>query len=246
VNIELGLDTFGDATQDAEGTSQAHHVVIREILDQALLADQVGLDVFNIGEHHRDDFAVTAPDIILAAAAARTERIKLGTAVTVLSSEDPIRVYERFATLDAVSSGRAEVTVGRGSFTESFPLFGYSLSDYEELFEQKLELFTALLAEGPVTWSGTMRPPLADQEVYPKTEGGRITTWVATRPSSRRSSSSSPRCVPRVRSPSPVPTGPRWSPPTSTPRPKRDPCPHGWVWAVHPSRSSARHGTASR
>ena len=132
--LAFGLDTFGDVTVDSDGNRLSGAEVIRNVVEQAVLADRVGVDAFGIGEHHRDDFAVTAPEVVLAAIAARTERIKLGTAVTVLSSDDPIRVYERFATLDAVSNGRAEITLGRGSFTESFPLFGYDLDDYEKLF----------------------------------------------------------------------------------------------------------------
>lgn len=145
---------------------------------QAVLADQVGLDVFNVGEHHRDDFAITAPDVVLAGAAGVTEQITLGTAVTVLSSDDPIRVYERFATLDALSNGRAEVTLGRGSFTESFPLFGLDLSDYETLFEEKLELFTSLRTEEPVSFEGTHRRPLAPTQVHPRTARGALPAWV--------------------------------------------------------------------
>ncbi|MBE7323300.1 LLM class flavin-dependent oxidoreductase [Nocardioides sp. Y6] len=178
MELELGLDTFGDVTVDREGAPLPHHQVIRDVLAQAVLADQVGVDVFNVGEHHRDDYAVTAPDIVLAAAAGRTERIKLGTAVTVLSSDDPIRVYERFATLDALADGRAEVTLGRGSFTESFPLFGLDLQDYEVLFEEKLQLFAALRSEGPVSFNGTTRRPLAPTEVYPKTAAGSLPAWV--------------------------------------------------------------------
>jgi probable LLM family oxidoreductase len=148
------------------------------VVEQAALADRLGVDAFGVGEHHRDDFAVSAPEIVLAAIASRTERITLGTAVTVLSSDDPVRVYERFATLDAVSHGRAEITLGRGSFTESFPLFGYDLSDYDRLFAEKADLMAKLLTEGPVTWAGTIRPGLTDQQVYPKTESGRIKTWI--------------------------------------------------------------------
>ena len=176
--IELGLDTFGDVTVDAEGNRLGDGQVIRNVVEQAALADRVGVDFFGLGEHHRDDFAVSAPEIVLAAIASRTERIKLGTAVTVLSSDDPVRVFERFATLDAVSNGRAEIILGRGSFTESFPLFGYDLSDYDVLFEEKLELFVKLLDEEPVTWSGTTRAALDDIEVFPKTESGRLPTWV--------------------------------------------------------------------
>jgi probable LLM family oxidoreductase len=148
--------------------------VIRDVLAQGQLADELGLNNFNIGEHHRDDFAVTAPDTILAGLATTTKNIILGTGVTVLSSEDPVRVYQRFATIDALSNGRVQITAGRGSFIESFPLFGYELSDYNDLFEQKLELLVELLKEEPVTWSGSMRAGLSNQEVYPKTEGGKI------------------------------------------------------------------------
>ncbi len=172
--IEFGLDTFGDITLDDAGSPDTAGSVIRNLVDQAVLADSLGIDHFSVGEHHRDDFAVSAPDIVLAGIATRTQRITLGTAVTVLSSDDPVRVYERFATLDALSAGRAEITAGRGSFTESFGLFGYSLADYNILFEEKLELLVLLLDETPVTWSGTTRAPLADQTVYPRTERGRI------------------------------------------------------------------------
>uniref|UniRef100_UPI0030C8B3ED LLM class flavin-dependent oxidoreductase n=1 Tax=Enterococcus faecium TaxID=1352 RepID=UPI0030C8B3ED len=141
------------------------------------LADSVGVDFFGVGEHHRTEFAVSAPEMVLAAIAARTENIRLGTAVTVLSSDDPVRVFERFSTLDALSNGRAEVVLVRGSFIESFPLFGYDLRDYDALFEQKLELFVELLKEEPVTWSGTMRPSLENANVFPKTEKG-LRTWV--------------------------------------------------------------------
>jgi len=153
--------------------------VIRNVVAEAVLADSVGLDFIGIGEHHRDDFAVSSPETVLAAIAGQTSRIRLGSAVTVLSSDDPIRVYERFATLDAVSSGRAEVILGRGSFTESFPLFGFDLSDYEVLFEEKLDLFTKLLREEPVTWEGSFRPPLRNVQVYPPTQDGQIPAWIA-------------------------------------------------------------------
>ena len=176
--IELGIDTFGDMTVDPDGVPQHPARVIRDVVDQAVLAERVGVDVIGLGEHHRDDFALSAPEIVLAAIAARTERIRLSTAVTVLSSDDPIRVYERFATLDAVSNGRAEIIVGRGSFTESFPLFGFDLRDYEVLFDDKLSLLAELLTEEPVTWSGRTRPPLRDQVVHPRTESGGIRTWV--------------------------------------------------------------------
>lgn len=176
--LELGLDTFGDVTFDADGRPLAQPQVLRNVVAEAVLADQVGLDFFGIGEHHRADFAVSAPEVVLAAIAGQTSRIRLGSAVTVLSSDDPVRVYQRFATLDAVSSGRAEIILGRGSFTESFPLFGLDLGDYEQLFEEKLELFTELLKEQPVTWSGQTRAALNDQTVFPPTESGAIKTWI--------------------------------------------------------------------
>jgi alkanesulfonate monooxygenase SsuD/methylene tetrahydromethanopterin reductase-like flavin-dependent oxidoreductase (luciferase family) len=137
-NLEFGLDTFGDITMGSDGQLRSHAQVIRNVIEEAVLADEIGVDCFGVGEHHRPDFAVSSPEIVLAAIAGRTKRICLGSAVTVLSSDDPIRVFERFSTLNAASNGRAEVTVGRGSFTESFPLFGYDLSQYEELFEEKL------------------------------------------------------------------------------------------------------------
>src|SRR6187431_3825615 len=177
-SLEFGLDTFGDVTENAAGETESYAQVIRNLVDQAVLADELGIDFIGVGEHHRDDFAVSSPEMVLAAIASRTSRIRLGSAVTVLSSDEPVRVFERFATLDAVSNGRAELIVGRGSFTESFPLFGLDLHLYEELFEEKLELFAELLKEGPVTWSGSLRAPLENQHVYPKTEGGSIPTWV--------------------------------------------------------------------
>jgi probable LLM family oxidoreductase len=176
-HIELGIDTFGDVTVDATGTPVPQPQVIRDVVEEAVVADQVGLDFFGLGEHHREDFAVSAPDVVLATIAGRTERIRLGSAVTVLSSDDPVRVYQRFATLDALSGGRAEVILGRGSFTESFPLFGYELRDYEVLFEEKLDLFTQLLREEPVTWAGTTRAALDGQRVFPTTRSG-LRTWV--------------------------------------------------------------------
>ena len=173
-NITFGLDTFGNVSLDESGNPVSAAQVIRDVLAQGQLADELGLNNFNIGEHHRDDFAVTAPDTILAGLATTTKNIILGTGVTVLSSEDPVRVYQRFATIDALSNGRVQITAGRGSFIESFPRFGYELSDYNDLFEQKLELLVELLKEEPVTWSGSMRAGLSNQEVYPKTEGGKI------------------------------------------------------------------------
>ena len=176
--LELGLDTFGDITIDDDGSRLSEPEVIRNVIAEAVLADQVGVDFFGVGEHHRDDFAISAPEVALAAIAGQTERIRLGSAVTVLSSDDPVRVFQRFATLDAASNGRAEVILGRGSFVESFPLFGYDLGDYETLFEEKLDLFVQLLREQPVSWSGTTRPAIDGLQVYPRTESGSLTTWV--------------------------------------------------------------------
>lgn len=176
--IELGLDTFGDVTDGPDAKPLHAAQVIRNLVEEAVLADKVGVDFIGVGEHHRADFAVTSPEMVLAAIASRTRDIRLGSAVTVLSSDDPIRVYQRFATLDALSNGRAEVILGRGSFVESFPLFGFDLNQYEELFNEKLDLFAAVLKQQPVTWQGATRPPMKNQSVYPKTESGRLTTWI--------------------------------------------------------------------
>lgn len=176
--LELGLDTFGDVTDGPDGKPLAHAQVVRNLVAEGVLADQVGVDFFGVGEHHRDDFAISAPEVALAAIAAKTERVRLGSAVTVLSSDDPIRVFQRFSTVDAISRGRAEVILGRGSFTESFPLFGYDLADYERLFEEKLDLFAALIAGGRVNWSGSIRPPLKDQLVFPTLESAPLKTWI--------------------------------------------------------------------
>jgi probable LLM family oxidoreductase len=176
--MEFGLDTFGDVTAGPDGRLNTHAQVIREVIEQAVLADRLGIDAFGVGEHHRPDFAISAPEVVLAAIAGRTTRILLGSAVTVLSSDDPIRVFERFATVDAASNGRAEVTLGRGSFTESFPLFGFDLAQYEALFEEKLDLFAALLKQEPVTWQGNLRPPLANQRVFPPLEQPPLKTWI--------------------------------------------------------------------
>ncbi|MEY4457543.1 MAG: hypothetical protein RIS25_136 [Actinomycetota bacterium] len=177
-DIRFGLDTFGDMTVDDNGTPISAAQVIRNLVDQAVLADSLGINHFNVGEHHRDDYAVSAPDTVLAGIATRTQNIVLGTGVTVLSSDDPVRVFQRFATIDALSNGRAEITAGRGSFTESFPLFGYELADYADLFEEKLELLTQLVTEDAVTWSGRTRASLTNQQVYPKTEHGSISLRV--------------------------------------------------------------------
>ena len=176
--IELGLDTFGDVTAGPDGALLSHAQVIRNVIDEAVLADSLGVDFIGLGEHHRADFAISSPEIVLAAIAGRTKRIRLGSAVTVLSSDDPIRVFQRFATLDAAANGRAEVILGRGSFTESFPLFGFELGQYETLFQEKLDLFAALITEPAVTWQGTIRPPLVDQRVFPPIESGTLKTWI--------------------------------------------------------------------
>src|SRR5262247_1272951 len=158
--FELGLDTFGDITRGDDGNPLSHAHVLRNVIDEAVLADEVGVDCFGVGEHHREDFAISSPEVVLAAIAGRTKRIHLGSAVTVLSSDDPVRVFQRFATLDGASNGRAEVILGRGSFTESFPLFGYALDQYEELFSEKLDLFAALIRNRAVSWQGNTRSSL--------------------------------------------------------------------------------------
>ncbi|MFG2358987.1 LLM class flavin-dependent oxidoreductase [Streptomyces sp. NPDC048521] len=177
-DLVLGLDTFGDVPVDDSGAPLTHARAIRQVIDEAVLADDIGVDVLALGEHHRPEWAVSTPETVLAGIATRTRRIRLSSGVTVLSSDDPVRVFQRFATVDALSGGRAEVILGRGSSTESFPLFGYDLSDYELLFEEKLDLFVRLLKEEPVTWKGTVRAPLNSAEVFPRTESGHLTTWV--------------------------------------------------------------------
>src|SRR5579864_1258583 len=172
--MEFGLATFADLSS---GVSPQQRM--RELLEEAELADQLGLDVFAIGEHHRPDFLVSAPAVPLAAIAARTERIRLASAVTVLSSDDPVRVFQQFSELDLISGGRAEIWAGRGSFTESFPLFGYDLDDYDELYAEKLELLLALRAGNPVTWSGKHRPPLDGAKIFPRPIQDPLPVWVA-------------------------------------------------------------------
>ena len=174
----FGLDTFGDVTRDDHDRPLSHAQTIRNLVDQGVLADQVGVDFFGIGEHHTDDFPLSAGDVVLAAVAARTSRIRIGSAVTVLSSDDPVRVFQRYSTLDAISGGRAEVILGRGSSIDSFPLFGYDLADYEELFEEKTNLFAELLKGGRVTWEGKTRPALVDQDVVPHLESGPFPVWI--------------------------------------------------------------------
>jgi probable LLM family oxidoreductase len=176
--LEFGLDTFGDVTVGADGKPLPQAHVIRDVIEEAVLADELGIEAFGVGEHHRPDFAISAPEVALGAIAGRTRRILLGSAVTVLSTDDPVRVFERFSSLNAASSGRAEARLGRGSFTESFPLFGFELAQYNELFEEKLDLFAALVRNDTVTWSGQTRPPLKDQRVFPPLENGTLKTWV--------------------------------------------------------------------
>jgi probable LLM family oxidoreductase len=176
--LVLGLDTFGDVTHDDDGRPLSHAQTIRNVVEQGVLADQVGVDFFGIGEHHTDDFPLSAGDVVLGAIAARTTRIHLGSAVTVLSSDDPVRVFQRYSTLNAISGGRAEVILGRGSSIDSFPLFGYDLADYEELFEEKAHLFAELLKGGPVTWQGKTRAWLRNQDVVPHTESGPFPAWI--------------------------------------------------------------------
>ncbi|NOT25407.1 MAG: LLM class flavin-dependent oxidoreductase [Acidobacteria bacterium] len=175
--FHLGLDTFGDVTTAPDGTTRSQAQSLRDVIEEGVLAERVGLDSFGVGEHHRPDFAISAPEVVLAAVAGKTSRILLGSAVTVLSTDDPVRVFQRFSTLNAVSNGRAEVILGRGSFTESYKLFGFELSDYNELFEERLELFAKLLKAGPVSWNGRTRAPLENQTIYPPVEGV-LRTWV--------------------------------------------------------------------
>ena len=175
--IEFGLDTFGDIPRKEDGALFTHAEAIRATLEEAKLADATGVDAFTVGEHHRPDYAISSPPTMLAGIATATQRLKLASGVTVLSSDDPVRVFEQFATLDALSNGRAEVILGRGSFTESFPLCGYNLEDYNQLFEEKLGLWAEVVKEEPVTWSGQTRAALNNADLYPKTEHG-LTTWV--------------------------------------------------------------------
>jgi len=178
--MELGIYTFGEITPEpGDGGVRDPQRRLRDLVEEIELADQVGLDVFGVGEHHRPDYAVSAPAVVLAAAAARTSRIRLTSAVSVLSSDDPVRVFQQFATLDLLSDGRAEVMAGRGSFIESFPLFGYDLDDYGALFEEKLELLLALRGQAAPVWSGRFRPPLTGQGVFPRPIQDPLPVWVA-------------------------------------------------------------------
>jgi probable LLM family oxidoreductase len=176
--LVFGLDTFGDVTHDPDGRPLSQAQTIRNLVEEGVFADQLGVDFFGIGEHHTADWPLSAADVVLGAIAARTKRIRLGSAVTVLSSDDPVRVYQRYSTLDAVSGGRAEVIIGRGSSVESFPLFGYDLADYETLFEEKTHLFAELMKGGPVTWQGTTRAALNNMDVVPHPESGSFPVWI--------------------------------------------------------------------
>jgi probable LLM family oxidoreductase len=176
--FEFGLDTFGDITAAEAGTVLPAAQVLRDVIEEAVLADETGIDAFGVGEHHRRDFAISAPEVVLAAIAGRTRRLVLGSAVTVLSTDDPVRVFQRFSTLNAISNGRAEVILGRGSFTESYPLFGCDLSQYDELFEDKVTLFVELLKGDRVTWSGSTRSALSDATISPAVESGTLRTWI--------------------------------------------------------------------
>src|SRR6266567_4619573 len=176
--IVIGVDSFGDMTAGSDGNLLSQPQNIRELVAEGVLAEESSLDFFGLGEHHIEEMPLSAPEMVLAAIAARTSRIHLGSAVTVLSSDDPVRVFQRYSTLNALSSGRAEVIIGRGSSVDSFPLFGYDLADYEELFEEKATLFAELLKGGPVTWEGKTRAPLLNQDVVPHTESGPFPAWI--------------------------------------------------------------------
>ncbi|MCH1627141.1 LLM class flavin-dependent oxidoreductase [Fredinandcohnia quinoae] len=179
--MELGISTFVETTPDVEtGEVISHAQRIREVIEEIVLADQVGLDIFGVGEHHREDYAASSPAVILAAAASQTKRIRLTSAVTVLSSDDPVRVFQDFATLDGISNGRAEIMAGRGSFIESFPLFGYDLQDYDELFEEKLELLLKIRDSEKVSWSGRHRPAIHNLGVYPRPVQDPLPVWIGS------------------------------------------------------------------
>ncbi|WP_063045528.1 LLM class flavin-dependent oxidoreductase, partial [Nocardia pseudovaccinii] len=177
--MELGLTTFAELYPVGDRPAPTAAERLREVVDEAVTTERAGLDVYGVGEHHRKDFAASAPAVVLAAIAARTERIQLTSAVSVLSSDDPVRMYQDFATLDGLSNGRAELMAGRGSFTESFPLFGYDLSDYDELFEEKLALLLHIRGDKPVTWNGKFRAPLRDAVIYPRTDNRPLPVWIA-------------------------------------------------------------------
>lgn len=179
--IELGITTFGETTiLEETNQSYSHPERIRQLVAEIELADQVGLDVYGIGEHHREDFAVSAPEIVLAAGAVRTNNIRLSSAVTILSSNDPIRVYQQFSTIDALSNGRAEIMAGRGSFIESFPLFGYDLADYDDLFNEKMDMLLAINSATNLDWKGHLTQTVNERPIYPRALQRQLPIWVAT------------------------------------------------------------------
>src|SRR4051795_9594960 len=179
-DLVFGLDTFGDVPQDDAGNLVSHAEAIRAVVEEAVLADELGIDAIALGEHHRPEYSISTPETVLAGIATQTSRIKLGSGVTVLSSDDPVRVFQRFATVDALSNGRAEVILGRGSFIESFPLFGYDLRDYDELFEEKLELLLKIRESEKVTWRGGHRPAIQNLGVYPRPVQNSLPVWIAS------------------------------------------------------------------
>ncbi len=248
--LVLGLDTFGDVTHDEEGRPLSHAQTIRNVVDEGVLADQVGVDFFGIGEHHTDDIPMSAADVILGAIAARTGRIRLGSAVTVLSSDDPVRVFQRYSTLNALSGGRAEVILGRGSSVDSFPLFGYDLADYEDSSKRKRNSSPSLLGGGPVTWDGKTRAALRNQDVVPHLEFGPFPAWIGVGGSpesviraarygfslmlaiiggSRPASSPSPGCS-------------SWRSSDSGNRPARSECTRPGMWPLPMSRHASSSG----
>lgn len=181
VNFEIGISTFLEATRNPiTGETISHPERLQQAIEEIVLADQVGLDVYGVGEHHRVDYACSSPAVVLAAAASVTKNIRLSSAVTVLSSDDPVRVFQQFATLDGLSNGRAEIMAGRGSFIESFPLFGYDLADYNELFDEKLDLLLKIRESEKVTWAGKHRPPIHNLGIYPRPIQNPLPVWIAS------------------------------------------------------------------
>jgi probable LLM family oxidoreductase len=177
--MELGISMFGDLHMDKNGKAKPAAERLKEMIEEVKLMDELGLDFFGVGEHHRPDYAVSVPEIVLAAAASVTKQIKLGSAVNVLSSSDPVRLYQSYATIDLLTNGRAELMAGRGSFIESFPVYGYRLEDYEELFEEKLELLVKINKENPITWKGKHRAALNNQSIFPRAFNDELKIWVA-------------------------------------------------------------------
>lgn len=177
--MELGVGMFGDLQVDKNGSTQTAGQRLQEIIEEIKLMDEVGLDFYGIGEHHRPDYAVSTPEIVLAAAASVTKNIKLGSAVSVLSSSDPVRLYQSFATVDLISNGRAELMAGRGSFIESYPLYGFDLRDYDALFEEKLDLLLQINSQNPITWKGKYRPALNNQQILPRAVNDHLNIWIA-------------------------------------------------------------------